>query len=251
MRVGSSIARRVDVRVIAATNKELEAEVRNNRFRQDLFFRLRSINMRIPPLRERREDIPLLFDHFAREFSARNGMTYVGIDQDAMNTLQNYHWPGNVRELRNVVESMLVMSNNKRIADSDVRRYLRGYQLGEDRNLPVIIPKMTEFAERELIYRALVDLKGDILELKSIVANALSNNGSSLHRTSGTDSDRRGTPVIPVQQTGLENMSLEEIERKMIIDSLQRYNGSRRMAAQALKISERTLYRKIKEYGLQ
>jgi DNA-binding NtrC family response regulator len=253
MRVGSSVAKNVNVRVIAATNKDLEAEVRNKNFRPDLFYRLRSVNMRIPPLRERRDDVPVLFEKFSQDFAAANRIVFGGITEDAMEQLRNYYWPGNVRELRNVVESILVIENGKRLTGNDIRKYLKGIQSnGEERNLPMFIPKPSESAERELIYRALVDLKGDILELKSIVAGIM-NPVSSSHRDQygAVQTERRGTPVAQTPAAGLENLSIEEMERKMIIDSLQKYGGNRRSAAQALKISERTLYRKIKEYGLQ
>jgi DNA-binding NtrC family response regulator len=152
-----------------------------------------------------------------------------------------------------LVESILVIENGKRLTGNDIRKYLKGIQSnGEERNLPMFIPKPSESAERELIYRALVDLKGDILELKSIVAGIM-NPVSSSHRDQygAVQTERRGTPVAQTPAAGLENLSIEEMERKMIIDSLQKYGGNRRSAAQALKISERTLYRKIKEYGLQ
>lgn len=253
MRVGSSSAKRVDVRVIAATNKDLEREVNNKHFRPDLFYRLRSVNIRIPPLRERREDIPVFFTKFAKEFSEKNKITFLGIADDAMELLTQYYWPGNVRELRNVVESMLVIENGKRLTEGDVRKYLKGsHTNGEERNLPVYIPKSAEFAERELIYRALVDLKTDIVDMKNLLVNAAGS--SALMRrdaASMNGAEVHDNPIVHPRAAGEENISLEEMERRMIVGSLQKYEGNRRLAAQALKISERTLYRKIKEYGLQ
>ena len=130
LRVGSSVPRRVNVRVIAATNKDLEAEVRHGRFRADLFFRLRSVNIPVPPLRKRAEDIPVLFRHFAEEVAAKNNIRFAGISDAAMQVLQSYHWPGNVRELRNVVESMLVLEGGKYLDAEDVRKYLKDLQNG-------------------------------------------------------------------------------------------------------------------------
>ncbi len=254
MRVGSPTAKRADVRVIAATNKDLEREVYNKRFRPDLFYRLRSVNIRIPPLRDRREDIPLFFNKFANDFAAKNSITFLGITDDAMELLTQYDWPGNVRELRNVVESMLVIENGKRLTDIDVRKYLKGSHTdGDERNLPVYIPKTAEFPERELIYRALVDLKTDIVDVKNMLVNAAGGSNGLVRRDAVTvaGTEVHDTAIVHPRAAGEDNISLEEMERRMIIGSLQKYEGNRRLAAQALKISERTLYRKIKEYGLQ
>ena len=239
MRVGSSSAKRVDVRVIAATNKDLEREVNNKNFRPDLFYRLRSVNIRIPPLRERREDIPVFFTKFAKEFSEKNSITFLGITDDAMELMMQYYWPGNVRELRNVAESMLVIENGKRLTEDDVRKYLKGSNTnGEERNLPVYVPKSAEFGERELIYRALVDLKTDIVDMKNLLINAAGS--STLMRrdaASTTGAEVRDNAIVRPRAPGEENISLEEMERRMIVGSLQKYEGNRRLAAQALKIS--------------
>ena len=140
MRVGSSTPRKVDVRVIAATNKDLEAEVRHGNFRGDLYFRLRSINIRIPSLRERRSDIPAFVSEFAKQVCEKNNITFAGVSDEAMMLLEQYHWPGNVRELRNVIESMLVIEKGKRIDASDVRKYLKEFH-DNGRNLPVFTNK--------------------------------------------------------------------------------------------------------------
>lgn len=253
MRVGSSTTKKVDVRVIAATNKDLEHEVYTKHFRPDLFYRLRSVNVRIPPLRERRDDIPLFFARFAKDFGEKNNITFLGISDEAMGLLTQYYWPGNVRELRNVVESMLVIENGRRLTAEDVRKYLKGsHANGDERNLPVYIPKSAESAERELIYRALVDLKTDIMDIKNLLANGGASTALVRRETiPGASGDVRDKAIVQPVPAEEEGISLEEMERKMIIGSLQKYQGNRRLAAQALKISERTLYRKIKEYGLQ
>jgi DNA-binding NtrC family response regulator len=249
MRVGSSTTKTVDVRVIAATNKDLESEVHAGHFRADLFFRLRSVNIRIPPLRERRGDIPVFFEKFAKDFSARNNIAFSGITDEAMNALMNYYWPGNVRELRNVVESMLVIENGKRITVDDVQKYLRSYRPDSDqRSLPVYVAQPTEFGERELIYRALVDLKGDIVALKNLIIGSAARANGVVHSDPVAVADFHSNHS---SNGNGDDVSLEEMERRMIIGSLKKYEGNRRLAAQALKISERTLYRKIKEYGLQ
>ncbi|MBW7887914.1 MAG: sigma-54-dependent Fis family transcriptional regulator [Bacteroidetes bacterium] len=248
LRVGSSVARKVDVRVIAATNKDLEQEVRNGNFRQDLYYRLRSVNIRIPPLRDRREDIPELFEKFVAEFSERNNIPFNGITPEAMTELQNYYWQGNVRELRNVVESMLVIERGKKIEVDDVRRYLHTEHSGAQRMLPALLQKHNDFDERQLILRALIDMKADILELKNMIAS-ISGEGHPL-------SDHQPVmlqPGVSVKNIGSsvpETLSIGEMERRMIENSLKKYHGNRRLAANELKISERTLYRKIKEYNL-
>ncbi|HEX9656664.1 MAG TPA: sigma-54 dependent transcriptional regulator [Bacteroidota bacterium] len=240
LRVGSSKPRTVNVRVIAATNKDLEAEVRHNRFRADLFFRLRSVNIQIPPLRQRTEDIPLFVKKFADATAARNDLQFGGISQDALQRLEHYHWPGNVRELRNVVESMIVLERGKRIEADDVSKYLKDYNVSPgERNLPVHVNKSVEQAERELILRALLEIKGDLIDLKNVVAAQLDHDDGS--KTS------RAQILGPDDEDGL---SLLEMERKLIIEALDRFKSNRRLAARALHISERTLYRKIKEYGL-
>ena len=245
MRVGSSTPRKVDVRAIAATNKDLESEVHHGNFRSDLFFRLRSINIRIPPLRDRREDIPLFVEEFSRQVSEKNNIVFAGITPDAMEILKNYHWPGNVRELRNVVESMLVIERGKLIDSTGVRKYLREIH-DNGRNLPVTTHKSPEQVERELIYRALLEVKSDIMEIKHLLDQRQSQPVAAVSPTSyveahiDTDNHDNGDRFVP----------LDEMERRMIVSALERFEGNRRSAARALNISERTLYRKIKEYGL-
>lgn len=241
LRVGSSIPRKVDVRVIAATNKDLEGEVRHKRFRADLFFRLRSVNIVVPPLRERPEDVPIFFNRFAEEFSQKNNVKAGGISEEAMNLLTSYSWPGNVRELRNVVESMLILENGRTIGPDDVRKYLKGRDaVVEDRNLPVHLGKSVEQAERELILRALLDIKGNLVELRNVLDEQLKVNG-------GGHQEGMAVEEGPKESS----LSLQEMEHRMIAEALVRFKGNRRVAARALNISERTLYRKIKEYGLE
>jgi len=244
LRVGSSASRKVNVRIIAATNKDLESAVRHNQFRQDLFFRLRSVNIYIPPLRKRPEDIPILVERFAREVCAKNQIRFSGISPEAMELLTAYPWPGNVREVRNVVESMLVLEGGKALEAEDVRKHLRDNHLGvEERALPVPLSKSVEEAERELMLRALLDIKGNIVELRNLVGQQIRALEASHH----------GQPVSAVQRNPSEepDLSLTGMERKMIAEALERHKGNRRVAARVLKISERTLYRKIKEYGLE
>lgn len=239
-RVGSSMPRKVNVRVLAATNKDLENEVRQKRFRADLFYRLRSVNIFVPPLRQRSEDIPPLFAHFVEEITARDGIRFGGITDEAMDLLRGYPWPGNVRELRNVVESVLVLKKGERIEAEDLRRaFPVSIPPPEERGLPVPVGRSVEQAERELILRALLDIKGNILELRSLLAG----------QRQAPDAPAQDPLAVraPKEQASL---SLQDMERKMIEEALSRYKGNRRVAARMLNISERTLYRKIKEYGL-
>jgi DNA-binding NtrC family response regulator len=243
LRVGSSIPRHVNVRVIAASNRDLELDVRNDRFRSDLYFRLRSISIDVPPLRARPADIPVLFRHFAQDVARRNGITFKGISDAALQVLKTYRWPGNVRELRNTVESMVVLEKGKFIEASDVDKYLpmASIEPGE-RRLPVHVPKSVEQAERELILRALLDIKGNIVDLKNMLEE----------QRQAMDATRRPTQgTLAVGEDDRPALSLEEMEHRMIAEALERTKGNRRLAARALNISERTLYRKIKEYGLE
>ncbi|MER3525151.1 MAG: sigma-54-dependent Fis family transcriptional regulator [Ignavibacteria bacterium] len=241
LRVGSSVPRRVDVRVLAATNKDLEVEVRHNRFRSDLYFRLRSVNIVIPPLRKRVEDIPVLFHAFAVEFAQKNNVSFGGISDEAMQLLKSYHWPGNVRELRNVVESMLVLEGGKYLTAEDVRKYLKELPSSNatSRNLPAVTGKSVEQAERELILRALLEIKADLMELKN-----------TLHEQAAILAAAQ-RPSDPLAIQAEDSLSLTAMERRLIEEALRRYKGNRRAAARALNISERTLYRKIKEYNLE
>ncbi len=245
MRVGSAAPRRCDVRVIAATNKDLDQEVRQSRFRSDLFFRLRSINIHVPSLRDRKDDIPLLIDEFARQISERNKIPFQGITPEAMEMFKEYHWPGNVRELKNLVESMMVIERGKLIDVPETRKFLRTSPEEPARHLPVHTHKTAEQVERELIYRALLEVKSDIMELKHMLSQRTEQSipVSSQYVEANVDTDNH--------ESGERFVPLDEMEKRMIIGALERFTGNRRLAAKALNISERTLYRKIKEYGLE
>jgi len=241
-RVGSSVPRKVNVRIIAATNKDLEHEMRQDRFRADLFYRLRSVNIHVPPLRERREDIPSLFRRFVEEISGRDGIKFGGISDGAIDVLRSYSWPGNVRELRNVVESMMVLQKGQSIDADAMRSYLKERKpVADERSLPVPAGRSVEQAERELILRALLDIKGNLMDLRSALLEHLRSGDAGAGSQEGL--------AVPAPQDQ-PSLSLEDMERKMIAEALERYKGNRRVAARVLNISERTLYRKIKQYGL-
>ncbi|MBI5214712.1 MAG: sigma-54-dependent Fis family transcriptional regulator [Ignavibacteriae bacterium] len=251
MRVGSATPRKVDVRVIAATNKDLNFEVRHGRFRTDLYFRLRPININIPALRQRVEDIRPLIEYFTEQLSEKKGYQFGGISEEAIETLEAYSWPGNVRELKNVVESLLVLGGGVRIESDGVKRYLRLYY-PPTRNLPVVTNKSPEQAERELIYRALLEVKNDIMEIKQMLQKPVYVNQDMIvkmplldvensHDAPPADSSHLDESVIPIK----------EMEKRMIIEALRKYHGNRKLVAKALNISERTLYRRAKEYGIE
>lgn len=254
MRVGGSEPKRVDVRVIAATNKDIEEAVSAKEFRADLYYRLRSVNIRIPPLRERRDDIVPLVKKFAREFVQTSKMSFGGFSSNAFDVLIEYEWPGNVRELRNVVESLIVLEPGREIHAEEVRRFLSKMhrpevfgRYNDNDRLPVHMHKSSEQAERELIYRALLEMRKDILELKDYVMNR-HQEPQQVHLLPPS---MHGDTLRNVKNEMVEELpSIEEMEKSLINEALRRTGGRRREAAKALQISERTLYRKIKEYGL-
>lgn len=247
MRVGGSTTIHVDVRVIAATNKELEAEVKRGTFRQDLFFRLNAVTIHIPPLRERREDIRLLVDLFARGFCRENHIEFEGFTESAYHLLENYSWPGNVRQLRNLVESIIVLEKGKRIDEGTLARHLRLSGEGE-RSLPVRVGKTAEQVEREFIYRALLELRDEIAELRRLIYDGLiAPRGLMPWRAAHPE------PVVDVTVDEAQEApvhALRDREREAIRKALQAAHNNRRQAAKLLGISERTIYRKIKQYGL-
>ena len=246
MRVGGSEIQKVSVRIIAATNRDLESAVQNNEFRRDLYFRLKAITIQIPPLRARKEDISLLVKKFTEDYIEKNNINFKGIAPEAIDQLVKYNWPGNVRELRNFVETAIILNRGEIVHSSYVRTALNlDKQTTVSSNLPMALNKTPEQAERELIYRMLVALKLDIDEMKIMLNNAVQGNMSSAERGAlhNTDNDMEYDKEVQPQ-------TLDDMERKLIKETLDRFAGSRRKTAKALQISERTLYRKINEYGL-
>ncbi len=248
-RVGSSEPRHADVRVIAATNRQLEREVQRGAFRQDLYYRLRSAQIVIPPLRERRDDIPLLFAHFAFQMAARLSMPFGGITPGAMELLLEYPWPGNIRELKNFVELIVTLERGEKITEETIYRHLDLRDrptVVENPNAIIHLPGRTpEQAERELIYRALVDLRNEVTDMRRIIITAAAVNEAAPPALPSAP------PTVDEVLADLDDLRLEEMERKMIVAALKRYSGNRRAAAQALGISERTLYRKLIDYKLK
>jgi len=249
IRVGGSNARAVDVRLIAATNRDLREAVERGEFRQDLFYRLNAIRIRVPPLRERPNDIPLLVKKFVTDFCWQNKIEFEGFSDAAMKIMQEFNWPGNVRELRNFVEMLIVIERGRRIDEATLLRHLpRKNDFA--RPLPVPTNRLSEEVEREFIYRALVDLKNEIAQLRELI---LGKYISPMRRLKPGFEDQAFVQDVSPAEEGNEEESIESIEnmeKRLIAEALQRTNGNRRKAAQMLKISERTLYRKIKEFDL-
>ncbi|GAB4489621.1 MAG: sigma-54 dependent transcriptional regulator [Saprospiraceae bacterium] len=287
IRVGASKVLKTDVRVIAATNVDLLERVRKGKFREDLYYRLSTVPIKVPSLQERREDIPVLFRKFASDFAEKYRMQPVRLDERAELVLENYRWPGNIRELKNVAEQLSVLSENRLITAEDLARTMP--QLF-NRNLPVPSSGNSysathggDFQERELLYKVLFDMKNDLNELKSMFYELVKSNnlrmpdmgtGRQLQTTyptltfpageqetfyQPTDNER----VMPIiiepgkaangfNKSEVEDapLAMDEIEKEAIKRALAKYKGRRKEAAEELKISERTLYRKIKQYDL-
>ncbi|HEX6535786.1 MAG TPA: sigma-54 dependent transcriptional regulator [Gemmatimonadaceae bacterium] len=268
MRVGGSQPFRVDVRVVAATNRPLREQVESGEFRTDLYYRLNVLTIYLPPLRERREDIPLLVRRFVQEFSAQHDRPFHGISADAMQLLMDYPWPGNVRELRNLVESMVVLSPGHEITADDIPRQIR--EGGSARLLPVPIRSYDRVGvgdstlggrELEFIVRSLVELKLQVEELKRRIGEGppsrevwVGEGQTVPHAGSGATSvvgiEPRDTGPTEHVATIRAGMTMAEIERVAIEAALRETRGNRRKAADMLGIGERTLYRKLKEYNL-
>jgi|YelNatPaOPRAMG01_1025707.scaffolds.fasta_scaffold00014_40 DNA-binding NtrC family response regulator len=249
MRVGSTEIRRVDVRVIAATNRDLWERVEQGQFREDLYYRLNAVNLRVPPLRERPEDIPLLVRKFTQDFCRQNRIEFEGFTESAIRLMQQYPWPGNVRELKNLVESVIVLERGRKVDEFTIARYLK-LPSADRRSLPVRIGRPREELEREFLYRALLDLKAEISQLRELILQRLTPLPSLGPWQRSPENEVRVAEVPATPNPAERDISLEEMERELIARTLERYGGNRRRAAKALKISERTLYRKIKEYGL-
>ncbi len=253
IRVGSSKVQKTDVRVIAATNVNLLERVQVGRFREDLYYRLSTVPIRVPPLRERKEDIPLLFRRFCIDFAERYRTTPVTLDDHAREMLINYSFPGNVRELKNIAEQVSLLSPQKLITVEILRQFLQEQQMSR---LPVLshsVPSPSEITEREILYKVLFDMRNDINELKKIVyglTDLAADNKMQLAGaapSAGQQQMLNPTPALEVEEV----RSLQEIEKEAIIKALRRHRGRRKDAAEELGISDRTLYRKVKEYNLK
>jgi DNA-binding NtrC family response regulator len=281
IRVGSSKVQKTDVRVIAATNKDLLELTERGKFREDLYYRLNTVPIRVPALRDRKEDIPLLFRKFAVDFAERYKTSPVQLDEDAKNWLINYPWPGNVRELKNIAEQISVLSEDKHITAEGLRRFIPETSGGN--RLPMVLPSngssgngSHEFNnEREILYTLFFDMKKDVTELKKMFREIVQNPALATTQHSAYVNDLKelktaeiypastlaaGQPVVIHNTNGHENihhheeveesLNIMDKEKELIVKALKKHKGKRKDAASDLGISERTLYRKLKEYDI-
>jgi len=291
MKVGSSKVLKTDVRIIAATNISLEERIKKGKFREDLYYRLNTVPIFVPSLKERRGDIYPLYRRFAIDFAEKYSTEIIELDEKARLLFENYNWPGNVRELKNIVEQLSILTDEKQITAENLIDLIPRIT---ERNLPSLTggPASQEIPqEREILYQLLFDMKGDLNDLKSLVFQLIKSNDlripdmSQLKSLSSVGNGNRArtdfqefqtqtipTPKVNYPEEGIgsipvilnksdqhdyhatevveENLSLEDMEKEMISKALKKYRGRRKDAAIELGISERTLYRKIKEYGL-
>ncbi|MCQ2311088.1 MAG: sigma-54 dependent transcriptional regulator [Paludibacteraceae bacterium] len=254
IRMGSSQLQKTNVRVVAATNLNMQDAIRNGRFREDLFYRLNTVEIKVPALRERKEDIPMLFRKFAVDFSDKYRMPAVRLNEEATNLLKSYYWNGNIRQLKNIAEQISIIEHNHDITAETLRKYLP-----ENERANALVPGGIANAqsnenfmnERELLYKVLFDMKRDMSEMRQQL-NALQNEKHTPQNTS-MQVDAPKEKYEDVEEAAVyaeEVSSMDEVEKEMIRKTLDKTGGNRRDAAKILGKSERTLYRKIKEYGL-
>ncbi|MDD4847754.1 MAG: sigma-54 dependent transcriptional regulator [Bacteroidales bacterium] len=272
MKVGSSKTQKTDVRVVAASNVNIPEAIQRGRFREDLYYRLNTVPIHVPALRDRKDDIYLLFRKFAYDFAERYKMPAISLDDDAQEVLTNYRWNGNVRQLKNITEQISIIEQNREIDSTTLLRYLpENTEIG----LPVLFHGNTQdsaISERDLLYKVLFEMRQDISDLKRVIADLTS--GTEIHVNHPTQNVLPhtiddpsyplvqqdvyiSTPETPINHEDVpestvieESFSIKKKEQELIEQALNKHKGRRKAAADELGLSERTLYRKIKEYGL-
>lgn len=278
IKVGSSKVQKTNVRIVAATNRDLMELSYKGKFREDLYYRLSTVPIKVPALRERKEDIHLLFRKFSADFAEKYRSKPVVLEGDALNILQNYSWPGNIRQLKNIAEQLSVLDEDKIVNGTELTRVLPAEKPG----LPMLIGSNSpeqQFSERDIFYKVLYDLRKDLSDLKSIVFDLMQSNQtnhpgepSKTFKSNFVREEQNPIPTNqgfvnihnpPVNNTNSqiiditeaqaepESLSIEDKEIELIRKSLKKHNGKRKKAAQELGISERTLYRKIKQYDME
>ena len=259
MPVGESKIKKTDVRIIAATNKDLSDLVEKGKFRQDLYYRLNTVSIKLPSLNERVEDIALLVERFALEFTRNNDMIYRGFVPDAIRYMKNYQWKGNVRQLKNFVESIIVLEKGERITGEMVEAQLGKKQIDGLKNeaLPVLTSQPADTAERELILRQLFLLRQDVEFLKQLASPSQSTIGNVNPPLLETGESQEHSGLINedseyfIKNSSIGDMTIEDLEKEAIVRTLKFFKNNRRASAKSLGMSERTLYRKINFYGLE
>tara|TARA_B100000989_G_scaffold56022_1_gene37804 strand:- start:5179 stop:6333 length:1155 start_codon:yes stop_codon:yes gene_type:complete len=251
IKVGSSEVSKTDVRIIAATNVNLPQAIKDGKFREDLYYRLSTININLPPLRKRGEDVKLLFRKFAVDFADKYNTDPIMLDDEGIKLIQDYNWPGNIRELKNFVQNLSVLEKEKNISKSKIVDYLSS----KNQNLPMVKSNIedNDFSEREILYKVLFDMKKDLNHLKKITDELIGKN-----KINKDDFDENILQVDNLYKKNNkeeeyfieQNLSLFDHEKNLISKALNKHNGKRKNAAKDLGISERTLYRKIKELNL-
>ena len=283
IRVGSSKVKKTNVRIIAATNENVQQAIEKGKFREDLFYRLSTVPISLPPLRERKEDIHLLFRKFSADFAEKYRMPGIKLNPEAAEILTNFNWPGNIRQLKNVAEQISVIESTREVNASTLNKYLPEHIKGN--HLPMVInekKKDNHFSERDILYKVLFEMKNDVTEMKRVIVDLINNNNLSSNEKSAiitrlnspdeinqesnqlnSEMDKLSiqSPTYQVNNNALnepiedsieieESLSLEEREKELIQKALIKHQGRRKNAAKELGISERTLYRKIKEYEI-
>ena len=261
MRVGDSISKRTDTRVIAATNKNLAKLVKEGKFRQDLYYRLKTVTINLPALRRRKNDIRLLVERFALQFSRTNKIKYKGFTPEAIKAIQKFDWPGNVRELRNFIESILILEKGERITAEIIEKQLQSEKMiefSDNPALPVVVNQNPDQAERELILRQLLFLRQDIEELKLMlkqsdfsILNSPRNIDENFSNKIHDDEFDSFEDKTLLKEQAIGSFKTTDLEKEMILRTLEYFNNNRRAAAKSLGMSERTLYRKINDYGIE
>ena len=277
IKVGSSKVQKTNVRIVAATNVNMSEAIKKNKFREDLYYRLSTVEINLPPLRKRRDDIHLLFRKFCSDFAQKYNMPTIKLDDDAIHILINYSWNGNIRQLKNIAEQLSVLEENRVINKEVISEYLPN----TNKNLPALISEKSEKSEfnneREILYKVLFDMKGDLNDLKKLTLELMQtsnisefkkNNEQLINKVYQKDnySADDNIEVVDVgnnknkefendfdyiqEVKAIESLSIQEKELELIKKSLDKHEGKRKLAAKELGISERTLYRKIKQFDL-
>ncbi len=263
IKMGSSQVQKTDVRVVAATNLNMRDAIAKGKFREDLYYRLNTVEIKVPPLRERKEDIPFLFRKFAQDFATKYQMPPIHLTDEALALLQNYYWYGNVRQLKNVTEQLSVLETNHNIDATTLKKYLP--DMGNQSNALIALSSPSKKADflndPEFLYKILVEMKKDMSLMRMQIDNLLQ------QQPSNSEYSIISAPIQPIQTPENESkkdfyeeaeevkeeektQSMQDLEKEHLFRVLQKHNGNRKAAAQELKMAERTLYRRIKEYGL-